>query len=437
MTLYRPYDIIKKKRDKGILTFDELNYFFSGYLASTIPDYQVSALLMAILLNGMDPSETSDLTKIMLNSGKILDLSGIKGPKIDKHSTGGVGDKISLCLAPLVACAGICNPMISGRGLGHTGGTLDKLESIPGFKTNIQIEHFLEIAKKVGTSMVGQTDEIAPLDRALYALRDVTGTVESIPLMAASIMSKKLASGVDGLVFDVKVGSGAFMKDLEKSEKLAETLISIGKSMGKEIVAIISDMNQPLGRYIGNSLEVKESIEVLKGDGPPDIRELTLILGSYMLILAKKAQNTNEAKDILIKYLDSGEALIKFGDLCEAQGGDKRVIDDLSLLPEAKNILRVISKREGYVNSIDTEKIGISSLIIGGGRLTLDTKIDNSVGLYIHKKIGDFISRNEPIADIYYNDGSKVDESKRLIEEAYNIVDKKVEKPALIKKVYN
>jgi pyrimidine-nucleoside phosphorylase len=415
------YELIAKKRDRGKLSEEEIDYFISGYTAGDIPDYQASALLMAIFLNGMDADETFCLTQSMMNSGKVLDLSSIRGVKIDKHSTGGVGDKVSLILAPLVAACGVKVPMISGRGLGHTGGTLDKLESIPGFRTDLPIRNFTAILKDIGLCMIGQTDEIAPADRKLYALRDVTATINCIPLIASSIMSKKLAEGANGFVFDVKTGNGAFMQTKKDAVLLAKTLIQIARRFKKKAVALITDMNEPLGETVGNSIEVIESIHALKGVAPRDLMRITMALGAHMLVLGKKARNLQDAENKLSQAIQTGKALDKFREMIKKQGGKPDVTDDFGLLPWGKFRLLVSSKREGYINSIDTRKIGLTAVYLGAGREKLDSSVDHGVGFLIKKKVGDSVEKNEGLAVVYANDLKKARFASQEIRQAYEI----------------
>lgn len=419
------YEIISKKRDKKRLSKEEIEYFASGYTKGTIPDYQASALLMAMFLNGMDTEETFNLTSAMMRSGKVVDLSLIPGAKIDKHSTGGVGDKVSLILAPLVSSCGVTVPMISGRGLGHTGGTLDKLESIPGFKTNLPLKKFVRNLSDIGVCMIGQSEEIAPADRKIYALRDVTGTVNSIPLIASSIMSKKLAEGTDALVFDVKFGNGAFMQREDEAILLAKNLIRIAKRFKKRAVALITDMNEPLGEAVGNSIEVIEAIQALKGKAPEDLMKVTFALGIYMLILARKERNVKGAKEKLEGAIRSGKALDKFKQMIKKQGGDPKVIDDYRLLPWAKHKIPVESDQTGYVKSIDTLKIGLSAVKLGVGRERLDSKIDFGVGFLIKKKVGDRVKKGENLAVVFCNDLKKGKWAKQEIKEAYQIGKKR------------
>ena len=421
-------EIIARKRDGGKLTRQEIEFILSGYLSGAIPDYQMSAFLMAVFIRGMDLEETEELTWCMLNSGKILDVGFIPGVKVDKHSTGGVGDKVSLTLAPLVASCGVTVPMVSGRGLGHTGGTLDKLESIPGFKTALSIEEFIENLKHTRVSIMGQTRELVPADREIYALRDVTGTVQSIPLITASILSKKLASGADALVFDVKMGNGAFMQSKETAVTLARNLIKVSKKAGRKAIALLTDMNEPLGNAVGNSVEVIEAIETLKGKGPEDILEVTLTLGSYMLILAGKAHNFHQAKELLSEKIRNGEGLDKFRQLISQQGGDPEIIEDYSLFPKTNYQIEVKSDEKGYVNAMDTKEIGLAAVELGAGREKLDSNVDLDVGIFIRKKIGDPVKKNEELAKILANDFEKGKKAEERIKKAYKITRQKTKR---------
>lgn len=417
----RVYDIISKKRDTEKLSKDEIDFFIDGYTKEKIPDYQMSAFLMAIFLNGMDIDETANLTLSMMRTGKTLDLSEVPQVKVDKHSTGGVGDKVSLILAPLVASCGLCVPMLSGRGLGYTGGTLDKLESISGFKTSFSLKKFEKNLKEIGVCIMGQTKDIAPADKKIYALRDVTATVDSIPLITSSILSKKLTEGADVVVFDVKVGNGAFMEDENRAISLAQTLIQVGKRLKKKMVALITDMNEPLGEAVGNSLEVIESIEALKGNFQKDLMEVTFALGSCMLILGKRVKRFEKAKEILNQAIKDGKALDKFRQMIERQGGDKKVIDNYDLLPKAQFEILVKSPKSGYVRSVDTKKIGFSAVELGAGRERKEDKIDHSVGFLIKKKVGDYVKEDEVIAEIFANDKEKGEIAKEKILNAYKI----------------
>ena len=437
----RPFDIIKKKRDGGILTSEEIDFFIRGLTRGEIPDYQATALLMAIYFSGMTEDETYHLTYSMMNSGEVLDLSDIPGIKVDKHSTGGVGDKLSLTIAPLVASAGVPMPMIAGRGLGHTGGTVDKLESIPNFRTNLSLREFKETVKKINLSIIGQTSEIAPADKKLYALRDVTATVESIPLIVSSIMSKKLAEGIDGLIMDVKTGNGAFMKEFEDAIELSEGIVQIGKKMGKNVVAIITDMNQPLGYAVGNSLEVIEAIEFLKGKGSDDIKNLTLKIGAWMLKIGGITEDIEDGIKILQEKLKNGEGLEKFRELIKCQNGNPEVIEDYNLFPKAKIIKDVMSMESGYVQKIETDKIGISACILGAGRLKADSPIDYSAGLILRKKIGDYVEKGEPLITIHTNlplpflNKEGRSEAESIITNSYIIGINQPIKPPMIHKV--
>ncbi|MCO6543914.1 MAG: pyrimidine-nucleoside phosphorylase [Lactobacillus sp.] len=423
-------NIIDEKRNGTELNDDEIQFFVDGVVNDTIPDYQISALLMAIYFQGMTKSERSSLTMKMMQSGEHLDLTSIPGIKVDKHSTGGVGDKMSLPLAAMVAATGIPVPMISGRGLGHTGGTLDKLEAIPGYQVEISEQAFLKQVSQEGLAIIGATKNIAPADKRIYSLRDVTDTVDSIPLIASSIMSKKIASGTDALVIDVKTGSGAFMKTLDKSIELAQALVEIGKSVGMKCIAVISDMNQPLGNKIGNALEIEESIDLLKGQGPADLKELVLTLGSYMVVLGEKANNFDEAKELLEDTITSGKALERFRALIKAQKGDTRVIEDYTVMPQAKYRIPLIAQKSGVISEIEADEVGIASMMLGGGRQKTDDQLDYAVGIELHKKIGDTIHEEEPILTIY-SDQKNVDEVKQLLTNNIKISDH-AEKPQMI-----
>jgi pyrimidine-nucleoside phosphorylase len=420
------YDIIKKKREKKKLSKEELEFFLSGFNNGEIPDYQMSSLLMAIFLNGMDLEETINLTKIMLNSGEIIDFKDINKPKLDKHSTGGVGDKISLILAPIIASLDIAIPMISGRALGHSGGTLDKLESIPGFNVNLNIPVLKKIVKDIGCALIGQSSELVPLDKKIYALRDVTATVENIPLICSSILSKKIAEGIDGLVLDVKVGSGAFMKDLAQADALSKTLCDVGKKMGKKIVVVLTDMNEPIGKFVGNSLEVIESIQTLKGFGEPDILEISEALGVEMLLIAGKIKNKKDGKILIRKAIENQDGLKKFKEIIKAQGGEPVVIDNYDLLPRAKFSCEVKSDSFGFINTINTETIGLAANLLGAGRSKKEDIIDYGVGFEIKKKIGNKVEKNESLIKIYYNDDKNLNTVKNMIKNAYHISNKQV-----------
>ena len=423
ISLMRPIDLIRKKRDGGELSSDEVQFLIQAYTRDEIPDYQMAAWLMAVVIRGMTRGELSALTAAMLNSGEIIDLSDLPGTKVDKHSTGGVGDKTSLIVAPLVAAAGVPVPMISGRGLGHTGGTLDKLQSIPGFNVNLSLSEFRRVVGTCGCALIGQTAEIAPADKRLYALRDVTATVESPYLICASIMSKKLAEGIDGLVLDVKTGSGAFMKTEKESIFLAELMVETGKQMGKKMVALITDMDQPLGWKVGNALEIEECIEVMKGGGPTDLRELCFELAAWMLYLAGRTTSVNHGRELAVEIIRSQAALEKFREIIWLQGGDSSVIDDPARLPQAQHRLPILSPATGFVGAIHCEQVGIASLVLGGGREKKEDVIDPAVGLVLHKKVGDPVHAGEPLCMIRYNSDARLRDARRLLEQAYRIAE--------------
>lgn len=410
----RAYDIIKKKRDGLALSREEINYFIDGYVKGEIADYQASALCMAIYFRGMDGREITDLTLAMRDSGEVLDVKFGEGLRVDKHSTGGVGDKTSLVIAPIVASLGVTVAKMSGRGLGHTGGTVDKLESIEGFCVEMPVEKFESIVKKTGIAIVGQSATLAPADKKLYALRDVTATVDSIPLIASSIMSKKLAAGDDCIVLDVKTGSGSFMKSVDKSEELARCMVDIGKRAGKKIVALVTDMDVPLGFAIGNSLEVIEAIETLKGNGPKDLVEICLSLSAYMLHLVGKG-SVDECKKLAQKAIDDGSALIKFKEMVSAQGGDESWIDDTSLFPKAKFTREVKADEDGYIYSVNAEGYGESSLLLGAGRNTKEDKIDFCAGITLSKKRGDSVKKGDVIATLYTSNPSSLDKAEEKL----------------------
>lgn len=428
----RMYDIIMKKRDGEELTKEEINYFVQGYTKGEIPDYQVSALMMAIYFKKMNKRETADLTMAMVNSGEILDLSKIKGIKVDKHSTGGVGDTTTLVLGPMVAASGVPVAKMSGRGLGHTGGTIDKLESIKGFSVEMTDEKFIDNVNNVGLVVGAQTKDLAPADKKLYALRDVTATVDNISLIASSIMSKKIAAGADAIVLDVKTGSGAFMKTIDDSFALAKEMVDIGTAVGRDTVAVISDMDEPLGFAVGNAIEVKEAIDTLKGKGPKDLYELCMTLGSNMLVLAKRAKDEKEARKILEKTIEDGSALKKLKEFVKAQGGDPEYIDNPELLPKAKYEIEVKSKESGYVSKIVADEIGLAALALGAGRETKDSKVDLSVGVLLKKKVADAVKKGDTIAVIYANDLNKTDAASKKILNAYNVTSSKVVREPLI-----
>ena len=417
----RMYDLILKKKQGGELSTDEIRYMIEGFTEGSIPDYQMSAMTMAICFRGMTPRETVDLTLAMRDSGDVLDLSGIKGVKVDKHSTGGVGDKTSLALTPIIAALGVPVAKMSGRGLGHTGGTIDKLECFDGFTTALSEEQFAGNVNTIGIAIAGQTANLAPADKKLYALRDVTATVDQMSLIASSIMSKKLASGSDAIVLDVKTGNGAFMKKLEDSRALAKEMVSIGTMAGKKTVAVITDMDQPLGRAVGNSLEVREAIDTLRGEGPADFKEVVFALGSQMLMLAGRAADEKEARALMEGVIEDGSALDKVAQFVRAQGGDAAPVYDTSLLPVAGKTLEVTAKESGYVHRILAEDIGIACMTLGGGRETKESAIDLSVGIILEKKNGDAVSDGEVLATIYGNDDAKMQAAYEKIAHAYEI----------------
>jgi pyrimidine-nucleoside phosphorylase len=419
----RAIDVIRKKRDGQELSRAEIEYLVRAYTDGEIPDYQVSAWLMAVILRGLTRAETSVLTDAMLRSGDVLDLSEFPARKVDKHSTGGVGDKTSLVLAPLVAAGGLVVPMISGRGLGHTGGTLDKLESIPGFNVNLSVPEFRNVLKTCGCAMIGQTSEIAPADRKLYALRDVTGTVESPYLICASIMSKKLAEGIDALVLDVKTGSGAFMKKEEDAVFLAELMVETGERMGKSVVALITDMDQPLGTHVGNSLEVVEVLEVLRGRGPDDLKELCLELAGWMFHLGGAADTVAQGRLTAERLIVSGKALERFRQMVALQGGDPRAVDDPDKLPQAKYKQDVPSAKSGYVTAMNCEAVGTACVVLGGGREKKEDAVDPAVGIVLHRKVGDRVAAGEPLCTIHSNSEARTARATRLLLESYQIAN--------------
>ena len=415
----RMVDIIEKKRDGQELTTAEINFFIEGYTKGEIPDYQASALAMAIYFQDMNDRERADLTRAMVESGDTIDLSAIDGVKVDKHSTGGVGDTTTLVLARLVASLDVPVAKMSGRGLGHTGGTIDKLESIAGFHVELTREQFIDLVNRDKVAVIGQSGNLTPADKKLYALRDVTGTVNSIPLIASSIMSKKIAAGADAIVLDVKTGDGAFMKTQEDAEKLAHAMVRIGNHVGRKTIAIISDMSQPLGFAIGNALEVKEAIETLQGKGPKDLTELVLTLGSQMVILAGKAKTSEEAKEMLLDAIHSGKALAKFKEFLANQGGDASIVDDLTKLPQAKYKIELPAKQSGYISRMVADEIGVASMILGAGRATKEDVIDLAVGLVLHKKVGDKVEEGESILTIYSNRENVEDVKQKLYDNIF------------------
>src|SRR5256884_2830400 len=435
-TLFRSVDLIRKKRDSGELSREEINFLVSGYTRGDIPEYEMAAWLMAVWIRGMNRSELAALTEVMLHSGEVLNHSEIPGKKVDKRSTGGIGDKTSLILAPVVAAGGLTVPMISGRGLGHTGGTLDKLEAIPGFNVNLSLGEFRRVLRQCGMGLIGQTAEIAPADKKIYALRDVTSTVENIGLICASIMSKKLAEGIDALVLDVKTGSGAFMKKEEDSIRLAEVMVETGQRMGKKVVALITGMDQPLGRMAGHSNEVAESIEVLRGRGPTDLRDLSLALFAWMFYLGERTKTVEEGRRLAETMIASGQALEKFRQGIRLQGGDERVIDEPERLPIARLNFHVTSSASGFISGTNCEGFGIALAMLGGGREKKEDKIDHGVGLEFHKRIGDRVEIGEPLATIHYNSDAKLAEAKALIACSYFIGERAPqEKPPLVRRI--
>jgi pyrimidine-nucleoside phosphorylase len=432
----RAVDLIRKKRDSGEHSREEIDFLISGYTRGDIPDYQMAAWLMATWIRGLNRSETAALTEAMLYSGEVVNLDRIAGKKVDKHSTGGVGDKTSLILAPIVAAGGLTVPMISGRGLGHTGGTLDKLESIPGFNVNLTLEEFIRVLRECGMGLIGQTAEIAPADKKIYALRDVTSTVENIGLICASIMSKKLAEGIDALVLDVKTGSGAFMKREEDAVRLAEVMVETGQRMGKKVVALITDMNQPLGRMAGHSNEIAECVDVLSGGGPADLRELSVELSAWMFFLGDRSKTLEEGRQLAEKMILTGRAKEKFKQGIRLQGGDERVVDDPQLLPQARSRADVASPSGGFIAATNCEQLGTALAMLGGGREKKEDTIDHAVGLEFHKRIGDRVEKGERLVTIHYNGGTKLAEAQSLIANSYQLGENESqEKLPLIRRI--
>ncbi len=425
-------DIIIKKRNGEKLAQEEISFTIENYTKGDIPDYQMSAFLMAVFFNGMDREETFTFTHAMAHSGEILDLSSIPGIKIDKHSTGGIGDVTTLILAPLVASCGVPVAKMSGRGLGRTGGTIDKLESIPGFRTEVGVKEFIEQVKEIGIAVVGQSGELAPADKKIYALRDVTGTVESIPLIASSIMSKKIALGSDGIVLEVTTGNGAFMEDMESARKLAEIMVDIGKDAGKKMTAVLTSMDEPLGIAVGNSLEVREAIDSLKGNIPDDVKELVLTLGSHMLYLAEKIKSPEEGIPLLEENLKNRKGLAKLREMIEYQGGDPSIIDYPEELPAASIVKAFEAKEEGYVSELIARYVGDAAHRLGAGRERKEDKIDLSVGIILEKKVGDKVKKGDVLAWIHANDEEKLKTAEELLSKAYRIEEREVEKPRLI-----
>ncbi|MEK6651370.1 MAG: thymidine phosphorylase [Nitrospirota bacterium] len=439
----RAYELIKKKRDGIELSKEELTFLITKYLSSEIPDFQMSSFLMAVYFNGMTDNETMTLTGLMLSSGSRVDLSDISAPRVDKHSTGGVGDKTSIILAPLMAAMNVKVPMIAGRGLGHTGGTIDKLESIPGFRTDLSLAEFKENVKDIGFSIIRPTDEIAPADKKFYGLRDRTATVESIPLIAASIMSKKLAEGIEGLVLDVKFGKGAFMKTIQDARMLARTMVNVGNSMGIKTVAVITDMNQPLGKTIGNGLEIKECISALRGKMPDDLKEVVLTLGAWMVYVAdcvtEEVAISKLPEHVVIKYkselmdfIEKGDAFKKFVEFIDAQHGDPETAFKPNMIPSAGKVKQIKVTGKGYVQTMDAEKAGMASMLLGAGRQRAEDRIDNSAGIVLNKKVGDFVNTDEPVAMFHYNDETCVKEAEDLFLSGIQVGEIPPDKTAII-----
>lgn len=431
----RMYDLINKKKYGEPLTKEELSFIVEGFTRGDIPDYQMSAFLMAVYFNGMSREETVMFTQAMADSGDRLDLSKINGIKVDKHSTGGVGDKTSLILGPILASLGVPVAKMSGRGLGHTGGTIDKLESIPGFSTTLTEEQFIENVNTIGMALVGQTANLAPADKKIYALRDVTATVDTEPLIASSIMSKKLASGADVIVLDVKVGSGAFMQTLKDAVSLGETMVSIGTMAGKKVHAVITDMNEPLGCYVGNALEVREAIDALKGEGEKRLMEVTYALAACMLLAAGKADSLEQGREMAKRAVEDGSALQKFREFVKAQGGNPEITENYGLFPKASVKAPVYLDKEGYLLSCRTNEVGMVSLILGGGRETKEDAIDHGVGIRLLHKLGDYVTKDEPFAYIYGNDDEKISEASRRLKAAYEVATKPPEEKSCVYQV--
>ncbi|HDR7375295.1 MULTISPECIES: pyrimidine-nucleoside phosphorylase [Bacillus] len=427
----RMVDLIAKKRDGQALTTEEINFIVEGYTNGDIPDYQVSSLAMAIFFQDMNDQERADLTMAMVNSGDTIDLSAIEGVKVDKHSTGGVGDTTTLVLGPLVAALGVPVAKMSGRGLGHTGGTIDKLEAVPGFHVEIENDEFMHLVNENKIAVIGQSGNLTPADKKLYALRDVTATVNSIPLIASSIMSKKIAAGADAIVLDVKTGAGAFMKTDEDAKRLAEAMVRIGNNVGRNTMAVISDMSQPLGEAIGNALEVQEAIDTLQGKGPKDLEELCLTLGSQMVYLAGQASSLEDAREKLIEVMNNGKALESFKTFLSAQGGDASVVDDPSKLPQAQFKIEVEAKEDGYVSEIVADEIGTAAMLLGAGRATKESEIDLAVGLMLRKKVGDSVKKGDSLVTIYAN-RENVEDVKAKIYENMKISKEHVDAPTLV-----
>jgi pyrimidine-nucleoside phosphorylase len=431
----RAVEILRRKRDGKELSRDEIAFMIRGFSSGGIPDYQISAFLMAVCFRGMSETEMAALTEEMQHSGSILDLTDIPGRKVDKHSTGGIGDKTSLIVAPAVAAGGLTVPMISGRGLAHTGGTLDKLESIPGFQVSLEPERFRALLRSIGVALIGQSDSLVPADRKLYALRDVTATVDSLPLIASSIMSKKLAEGIDGLVLDIKVGSGAFTKSLEEAQALALAMVGIGRTFGRKVTALITDMNQPLGECVGSALEVAEGIEVLKGRGPADLVELCEELSAYCFLVGEAVSDLDQGRELFRATRSSGRALNKLREIIRGQGGDALVIDDYSRLPQARSRVDIPAPARGFIEAIDAEKMGWAVHVLGAGRENVDSVIDHAVGMRVQKKIGDSVEAGETLCTLYYNDPERLERARQLLLGAYSFSKHRPPRPTLIRKV--
>ena len=430
----RMIDLIEKKRDGNALTKEEIEFFIEGYTNGSIPDYQMSSLLMAIFFQNMTDEERADLTMAMVNSGETIDLSAIEGVKVDKHSTGGVGDTTTLVLGPLVAACGVPVAKMSGRGLGHTGGTIDKLEAIEGFHVELTSEQFVKQVNELKVAVIGQSGNLTPADKKLYALRDVTGTVNSIPLIASSIMSKKIAAGAGAIVLDVKTGDGAFMKTTEDARELAQAMVRIGNNVGRKTMAIISDMSQPLGKAIGNSLEIIEAIDTLKGNGPEDLTELCLTLGSQMVVVGEKAETLEEAREMLLAVIEDGSALEIFKQFIKWQGGNEKIVDDLSLLPQAAYKIEVPASEDGFITFMEADEIGTAAMLLGAGRATKESEIDLAVGIVLNKKVGDSVSKGDSLATIYSNR----EDVKEVMDKLTRFIDieaTKKEAPPLIYEV--
>ncbi|HEY8393995.1 MAG TPA: pyrimidine-nucleoside phosphorylase [Thermaerobacter sp.] len=428
----RAYDLILKKRDGAELTREEIQWWVRGIADRSIPDEQVAAWAMAVFFRGMSERETADLTRAMAFSGATVDLSGVPGTKVDKHSTGGVGDTTTLVLAPLVAAAGVPVAKLSGRGLGHTGGTLDKLESFPGFRVELSREEFIRQVREIGIAVAGQSADLVPADKRLYAIRDVTATVDSIPLIAASVMSKKIAGGADAIVLDVKVGSGALMKTLDDALRLARLMVGIGRQLGRRVVALVTDMNQPLGRAVGNALEVREALATLRGEGPPALTELCLTLGGYMLWLAGRAGSPGEGRAVLREHLRSGRALEILRRLVAAQGGDVRAVDDPGRLPAAGYRALLTSPRSGYLVAVDAQAVGTAAMLLGAGRARKDDAIDLAAGLVVFKRLGETVTAGEPLAELHYNEPARLEAAREILERAFTVGDAAVPPPPLV-----